>query len=288
MNQAATQALLDLLHNDQNGLPRDPAQLFQQLTRLKPRLHGFKDDRNAKLFPKSNKTNSGQFDIPLLADILVRCSIVPRPKNVSLPDIDDILSGNVQFPPTFDAGNQPNKGDAVKWLKTLRNIMDHHGKEPIPEELCDVLWRVLKYILQELGYDTTNLQQYRTMKFIMSGSTRQAAIQAVLTYMQLHACQPCDVNKERSSLSFSGQSIHVKDMASLKGLFFEVLGSLSLQEIKFYHGALREIQAILFKINIEQGLEGIEGSSLDGDTLRNLEATSSTSTAELEKEGLAN
>ena len=230
LNQAAIQALLDILHNSTNGLPEDQAQLFVELTRLKTRLHGFKPDRMSKLFPANQMTNSKMFDIPLLADIIIRCSIAPRSQNISLPDPDDILSGAVPFPPVF-AQNQslPNLGDSIKWLKAFRNWMDHYGQEPISEDLCDVLWMMLIYILQKLGYDTSNVQKYRTLKFIMQGPTRPAAVQAVLSFILLQDIPRLSFD---TNLQSATSVTHQKKIRSLKGLFFEIIGELSLEELK--------------------------------------------------------
>ena len=138
--------------------------------------------------------------------------------------------------------------------------MDHYGKEPIPEDLCDALWRILEYILKELGYDTSDLQKYRSLKFIMEGSTRTAAIQAVLSFMLL---------QDVPTLSFDGISQSSTSVTrrtklhSLKGLFFELVGALSLEELKFYFDDLRKIKTKLFPKKNEVVPEDLSGVTED-------------------------
>ena len=130
LNQLGIQALLDILRNDSNGLPKDPAQLYNALKKYEPRLGQFRSDRTRmeKLFPTNKQTDSEDFDIPMLVDILIICRIVEKPNKISLPGVQDILAGVEMFPPTFNS-TQPNRSDALKWLKTFRNMMDHHGKK---------------------------------------------------------------------------------------------------------------------------------------------------------------
>ena len=235
---AGTEALLDLLHNIMK-LPRDPMQLYQVLDSMRQRFKGFKQDRISNLFPKNKMTDSKKLDINLLADIIVRISSCPKPTNQPLPDPDDVLSQLAIFPPTFST--QPNTADFVKWIKSLRNLMAHYGMEKISKELCDLLWKMLKYILENLNYDTTKLESFRNGTAVMQGPVRKVTAYVVLEYISLHLTNigsRCFLGNEMTA---NGPTI-----LDLQALFKELKCVFSKTELQELNLKMSELKNFLF------------------------------------------
>ena len=247
LNVAGIKALRKIFHED-NGFSNDPTQLFNELSNIKGRFYKLKQDQIDKLFPKNKKTNSEAFDIMLLVDILVHGDIVPKPKNTCLLDLDGVLSGTAKIPQRSENRNTQNIGDAIHWLTAFKSEMDQYAKQNVHEVIGDVHWRILEYILQNLGYVTTDLEMYRTMKFFMGGPTRQPAIQAMISYLLLQDIS-CNVTKNHMLPNSELKKKRRKLMSSLRGLFFDLIGTLSLKEMKQYFKDLKDIKKKLFMKN---------------------------------------
>lgn len=138
------EALLDILHNTQfGGLPRDPKQLYKEIKTREQVLRTVKvirKDQWLKLLPpKRQETFSKQFDITLLANLIINCCTqLPKPLNgtwdpANLRQNDQSVSANVLR------------------IRTLRNKIVHNGAVLSGVEFSK-LKNETKHVILGLGY----------------------------------------------------------------------------------------------------------------------------------------
>ena len=154
-----TKALLTVFYDIVN-FPRDPKDLYNYFDskQRNPEYRRFRPNQMKKLLPSSGETNTKIFDIPMLVDLIIikatKDRIIPDNRLV-LPDgyAEEVLCGTAPFPPTFPV--PPTLIDMVRWLKNPRNQLLHHGIEPMSDELCDIFWEILQFILDSIDKEIT-------------------------------------------------------------------------------------------------------------------------------------
>ena len=151
------EALIHVLHNLDNdpsysGLPGDPVQLFQHMTRCrgKKSYKHLKADQWALLCPASGQSNSKEWDITLLACVIRNELALLRP-----------LAGWTDGPTAL---TDITKGGFVNRARIIRNLLKHGSVEAISTEpQFDGYWDEIEKILVGLNYQSlTEFHELRT------------------------------------------------------------------------------------------------------------------------------
>ena len=147
------EALIHVLHNLDNdpsysGLPRDPVQLFQHMTRCRGNRNykHLKADQWVLLCPASGQSESKEWDITLLVCV-IRNETSLKP-----------LGGWKNPSP-----NDNTKGGFLDRARHLRNLLKHGSFEKISTELqFDGHWNEIEKILIGLNYQ--NMTEFHELK----------------------------------------------------------------------------------------------------------------------------
>ena len=150
------EAVIRVLHNLDNdpsysGLPRDPVQLYQHMTRCRGNRNyrHLKADQWALLCPTSGQSDSKEWDITLLVCVIRNELALLRP-----------LAGWIDEPTAL---TDITKGGFVNRARIIRNILKHESVEAISTELqFDGNWDEIEKILIGLNYQ--NMTDFHELK----------------------------------------------------------------------------------------------------------------------------
>lgn len=132
-----------LLHSPEHGnLPTDSRQLYAALSRFKKKLKKLPKLQLDLLFPRGGETNSSDFDVTLLGQVLSRCmKIVERGLK---------LTQGRLAPYNYSIG-----ADIVRILRS-RNILAHSTK--ISYSTYKEIWDQIKGALIRTGYSNEKIK----------------------------------------------------------------------------------------------------------------------------------